>query len=77
MSTALAYLLYYRILNAAGAGNLLLVTLLIAPVAIVLGAFVRGEALGLPAYAGFALLALGLLILDGRIGHPFRKSQPH
>lgn len=77
VSTALAYLLYYRILNAAGAGNLLLVTLLIAPVAIVLGAFVRGEALGLPAYAGFTLLALGLLILDGRIGHPFRKSQPH
>ena len=77
VSTALAYLLYYRILDAAGAGNLLLVTLLIAPVAIVLGAFVRGEALGLPAYAGFALLALGLLILDGRIGHPFRKSQPH
>ncbi|MXQ07102.1 EamA family transporter [Alphaproteobacteria bacterium GH1-50] len=76
MSTALAYLLYYRILAAAGAGNLLLVTLMIAPVAIVLGAVVRGEALGANAYLGFALLALGLLILNGRLGHVGRKSRP-
>ena len=77
ISTALAYLLYYRILAAAGAGNLLLVTLLIAPVAIVLGAAVRGEDLGASAYLGFALLAVGLLVLDGRVGHLFRKSPHH
>lgn len=76
VSTAFAYLLYYRILDKAGAGNLMVVTLLVAPVAIVLGALVRGETLGLNAYAGFALLALGLLILDGRLGHGRRKS-PH
>jgi drug/metabolite transporter (DMT)-like permease len=74
LSTALAYLLYYRILARAGAGNLLLVTLLVAPVAIALGATIRGEALGPSAYAGFALLALGLIILDGRAGHAFAKS---
>ena len=68
-STAFAYLLYYAILARTGAGNLLLVTLLVAPVAILLGALVRHEALGPAAYAGFALLALGLLVLDGRIGH--------
>lgn len=67
ISTALAYLLYYRVLAMAGAGNLLLVTLMIPPVAITLGALVRGEALHTGAYAGFALLALGLLVLDGRI----------
>ncbi len=75
VSTAAAYLLYYRILGAAGAGNLLLVTLLIAPVAIVLGSLVRGEALGLSAYAGFALLGIGLIILDGRVGNLLRKTQ--
>ena len=75
VSTAFAYLLYYRILASAGAGNLLLVTLTVAPVAIVLGAVVRGETLGPDAYAGFALLAAGLLLLDGRLGHVLGKSR--
>lgn len=66
-ATALAYLLYYRVLAMAGSGNLMLCTLLIPPVAIVLGAWVRGEELLTQAYLGFALLALGLLILDGRL----------
>jgi len=65
-ATAAAYLLYYRILERAGAGNLLLVTLLVAPVAIILGALFRDEALGAQAYTGFALLAAGMIILDGR-----------
>lgn len=67
VATALAYLLYYRVLAMAGAGNVLLVTLLVAPVAILLGAFVLDEALPLRAYAGFALLAAGLVVIDGRI----------
>ncbi|WP_416236635.1 DMT family transporter [Yoonia sp. 72] len=67
MATALAYLLYYRVLAMAGSGNLMLVTLLVAPVAIILGAVVLGEALPLRAYAGFALLATGLVIHDGRV----------
>lgn len=66
IATALAYLLYYRVLGMAGSGNLMLVTLLIPPVAIVLGAWVRDETLSANAYGGFALLALGLLVLDGR-----------
>ena len=64
-ATAGAYLLYYRVLAMAGSGNLMLVTLLIPPVAIVLGAAVLGEALPPRAFAGFALLALGLMILNG------------
>lgn len=66
-ATALAYLLYYRVLALAGAGNLSLVTLLVAPVALVLGALTYGEALPARAYLGFAILALGLLVIDGRI----------
>jgi drug/metabolite transporter (DMT)-like permease len=71
-STALAYLLYYRVLRMAGSGNLLLCTLMIPPVAIVLGAAVRGEALHAGAFAGFGLLAAGLLILDGRLRRRLR-----
>lgn len=66
-ATALAYLLYYRVLTLAGSGNLMLVTLLVAPNAIVLGALVLGETLPPNAYKGFALLALGLVIIDGRL----------
>ncbi|WP_136682206.1 DMT family transporter [Falsirhodobacter xinxiangensis] len=67
ISTAAAYLLYYRLLSTAGAGNTSLVTLLVAPIAITLGALVLDETLPLRAFAGFAALGLGLLILDGRI----------
>ena len=64
VATALAYLLYYRVLAMAGAGNLMLVTLLVAPVAILLGAVALDEALPPHAYLGFALLGSGLLILN-------------
>jgi len=65
VATAGAYLLYYRVLAMAGSGNLMLVTLIIPPVAVVLGALVRDEALAPTAYGGFALLAMGLMILNG------------
>jgi drug/metabolite transporter (DMT)-like permease len=66
-ATAGAYLLYYRVLAMAGAGNLSLVTLLTAPVAILMGALLFGEALPPRAFLGFALIALGLLAIDGRL----------
>lgn len=66
IATAWAYMLYYRVLAMAGAGNLLLVTLVIPPVAITLGALVRAERLELQAFAGFALLAAGLFVLNRR-----------
>ncbi len=67
IATALAYLLYYRVLGMAGSGNLLLVTLIIPPIAITLGAIVRHETLHPGEYLGFGLLALGLSIIDGRL----------
>ncbi len=66
VATAFAYLLYYRVLAMAGSGNLMLCTLLVAPVAIILGAVVLGEELLPQAYIGFALLALGLMILNSK-----------
>lgn len=71
-STALAYLLYYRVLGMAGAGNLMLCTLLIPPVAIFLGWAFLEERLAPQAFAGFALIALGLAVIDGRL---FRRRQ--
>lgn len=65
--TAGAYLIYYAIIRSAGAGNATLVTLLIVPVAVALGAVVRGETLPLGAYLGFGLITLGLVVIDGRL----------
>ena len=66
LSTALAYLLYFRILATAGATNLLLVTFLIPVSAILLGTLVLDEVL-LPRHiAGMALIGLGLAAIDGR-----------
>jgi drug/metabolite transporter (DMT)-like permease len=67
LATAVAYLLYFRVLAMAGSGNLMLCTLMIPPVAILLGAWARDEALPPQAFLGFALLALGLAVLDGRV----------
>jgi drug/metabolite transporter (DMT)-like permease len=67
MSSAFAYVIFYRILTLAGAGNLQLVTLLVGPVAVILGAVVYGETLQFNDYAGFAIIAFGLLIIDGRL----------
>ena len=67
ISTALAYLLYYRLLATAGAANAGFVTLMIPPVAIALGALARGEALAAHAFLGLGLLAAGLAVLDGRM----------
>jgi len=67
LSTALAYVLYFRILAVAGATNLLLVTFLIPVSAILLGVLVLHEAL-LPRQAGgMALIGMGLMLLDGRL----------
>ena len=45
----------------------MLVTLIIPPIAIFLGAWLRDETIPTLAYFGLGLLALGLLILDGRV----------
>jgi drug/metabolite transporter (DMT)-like permease len=66
LSTALAYVLYFRLLARAGASNLMLVTLLIPVTAVALGAAVLGEALTARHLAGMALIALGLAAIDGR-----------
>ena len=65
-STALAYLIYFRLLASAGATNLLLVTFLIPVSAIVLGASLLGERLEPQEFGGMTLIGLGLAAIDGR-----------
>lgn len=67
LSTALASILYFRILSTAGATNSLLVTLLMPVTAMILGMAVLGERLDPRHFAGCALLAAGLAAVDGRI----------
>jgi drug/metabolite transporter (DMT)-like permease len=67
VSTALAYVIYFRLLASAGATNLLLVTFLIPVSAILLGTLFLDEVLAPRHFAGMALIALGLLAIDGRM----------
>ncbi len=67
LATAGAYLLYYRVLAMAGAGNLLLCTLIIPPIAILLGVVFLDETLAPQTLAGFAVIAAGLAVIDGRL----------
>ena len=75
LSTALAYILYFRILETAGATNVLLVTFLVPVSAILLGATILGERLAAEHFAGMGLIGLGLAAIDGRpLGYLRRKA---
>jgi len=73
LCTALAYVIYFRILATSGASNLLLVTLLMPASAILLGTTVLGERLGPRQLAGMALIAAGLAAVDGRAAVLLRR----
>lgn len=72
ISTALAYILYFRLLATAGAVNLTLVTFLVPVTSILLGTTFLGERLAANHFAGMALIAAGLLVIDGRLWRRLR-----
>jgi drug/metabolite transporter (DMT)-like permease len=65
-STALGYVVYFRVLSSAGPTNVLLVTLLIPVSAALLGFVVLGERLDVRDAVGMVAIALGLAAIDGR-----------
>lgn len=67
ISTGVAYLIYFRVLAAAGATNLMLVNFLVPVTAIVLGIMVLNEVLLIQHIAGMLLIATGLALMDGRV----------
>lgn len=66
-STAIAYMIYFRILARAGATNLPLVTFLLPISALILGVSFLGERITAPAIGGMALIGMGLAAIDGRV----------
>ena len=70
--SAFAYIIYFRIIERAGATNALLVTLLTPPTAILLSAMFLDEQLGAQHFAGLGLIAVGLAAIDGRLIPRFR-----
>ncbi|MEZ9337897.1 DMT family transporter [Vibrio splendidus] len=67
LSTAVAYILYFKILELAGATNVLLVTLLVPVSAILLGSLFLNESLKVIHFVGMLLIAIGLSAIDGRL----------
>jgi drug/metabolite transporter (DMT)-like permease len=73
LSTAFAFVLYYRILATAGAVNMSLVTFLVPINAILLSVLFLNETLEFKHILGMAVIWLGLAIMDGRF---FKQSIP-
>lgn len=71
ISTALAYIIFFRILASAGATNLMLVTFLIPVSAILLGWLFLGEILAPQHFIGMATIVAGLVLIDGRLQRRF------
>ena len=69
-STVIAYLLYFRLIQSAGATNAALVALLNPISAIVLGVTLLGETFSPLQAVGMITVLIGLLAMDGRV---FRK----
>jgi len=77
LSTALAYIVFFRIMAISGPTNTMLVTLLIPVSAIAFGTVFLGEVL-LPRHiAGALVIGTALVILDGRVFNLLaRRSAP-
>ena len=73
-STALAYILYFRLLSSAGATNISLVTFLVPISAISLGVFILGEDVTAGYFIGMAFIGLGLSCIDGRLWKRLKKN---
>ena len=72
-STALAYALYFRLIDRAGASNAQLVGFLMPILAIILGIVFLGESLNQGQIFGAVLIAFGLVIIDGRLLARYRN----
>ena len=67
LCTSFAYIVYFLILERAGATNISLVTFLVPISAIILGVLVLGETIFVKEIIGMTLIGLGLAIIDGRL----------
>ena len=75
VSTALAYLIYFRVLAVCGPTNILLVTFLVPITAILLGYLILGERLEWNAFTGMGMVFLGLMAIDGRLIQVLKRKR--
>lgn len=74
LSTAFAYLLFFRILEKADPTDLMLVTFLVPISALILGLLFLREPVKPQAFAGMGLIGVSLAIIDGRLFARMRKA---
>jgi drug/metabolite transporter (DMT)-like permease len=68
IGTALAYLLFFALIQSAGPSYATLVTYLVPPVALAYGAIFLGERFGAAAFGGLALILGGVALATGAVG---------
>lgn len=73
LSTALAYILFFRVLKMAGATNTTMVGMLIPVFTILFAVPILGETISVLKIMGMIVIALGMLVLDGRPVKALRK----
>ena len=67
LCSVFAYLIYFKILETTGVGNLSMCTIIVPPSSIILNFIVLGEYILLKEMLGIIVISVGLIILDGRI----------
>lgn len=67
LCTAMAYIVFYHVLSRVGGTNVMLVTLIMPPLSIWLGIVLLGEAFEPRYLVGAAIIAAGLVVIDGRL----------
>ena len=66
LCSVLAYIIYFKILESAGASNLLVCTVIIPPSAILLNSLFLNQAVSQSEIIGLLIIIVGLIVLDGR-----------
>ena len=66
LCSVLAYIIYFKILESAGASNLLVCTVIIPPSAILLNLLFLNQAVSQSEIIGLLIIVAGLIVLDGR-----------
>ena len=75
IGTALAYMVYFKLLAIAGASNLMLVTIIVPIFAVSLDAAILSQWVSISDILGFIVIALGLAVMDGRLLRLFYKNR--
>ena len=74
IANVLAYFLYFKILESAGAGNLQICTIIIPPAAIFLNAIILFETITFEEVTGLLIISFGLIIIDGRLAKKINRK---